>query len=80
MKKQQVDKSEQILPNLSIVLDYDEPLTTEKEFLFAFNLALNNNCNSIVYGNKGKGKKKHVYYFEHNNIKEYFLTGSKMSA
>lgn len=76
MKKQQVDKSEQILPNLSIVLDYDEPLTTEKEFLFAFNLALNNNCNSIVYGNKGKGKKKHVYYFEHNNIKEYFLTGS----
>ena len=51
MKKQriQVTKSEQILPNLSIVYDYDEPLTTREEFLTILNNSLNTKCEILIY-------------------------------
>ena len=38
-KRIQVSKSEQIMPNLSIVYDYDEPLSRRKDILQVFILA-----------------------------------------
>jgi len=69
--KEQVTKSEQILPNLSMAIDYDQPLRTQAEYLEAFNKALNGNCFLLKY----QGTKA-VYVYKHGNITEYFLTGA----
>jgi hypothetical protein len=77
MKKQriQVTKSEQILPNLSIVYDYDEPLTTREEFLTILNNSLNTKCEILIYKINPRDKKI-VYVYKHDNITDYFLVGS----
>lgn len=71
MTRVQVAKSEQIMPNMSMVLDYDQPLTTTQEILAAFRNALGAEC----YTEKYQGTKT-VYVFEHDGIKEYFLAGA----
>ena len=64
MKKQriQVTKSEQILPNLSIVYDYDEPLTTREEFLTILNNSLNTKCEILIYKINPIDKKTDWYF------------------
>ena len=73
MKKQriQVTKSEQILPNLSIVYDYDEPLTTREEFLTILNNSLNTKCEILIYKINPRDKKI-VYVYKHDNITDHF--------
>ena len=70
MARTQLKKSEQISPSMAIVMDYDQPFTTRKEFLNAFSEALAAECKYIKYGNHT------VYYYEHNGVTEYFLTGA----
>lgn len=72
MAREQVSKSEQIQSNLSMVLDYDDPVSTQADFLKAFNLALGDNTCFLMKYNE----TKNVYVYEHNGIKEYFLTGA----
>lgn len=71
MARRQVMKSEQILPNMSMAIDYDEPLTKKEEILNIFRSALGDNCYIEKYN-----KTKNVYRYDHNGIKEYFLAGS----
>lgn len=71
MERQQVHKSEQLSPNMSMVIDYDEPLLKSSDILNAFNFALDNCCSIEKY----QGSKT-VYTYSHNGIKEYFLCGS----
>ena len=71
MAREQVSKSEQITPTMSIVCDYDQPLTSSKDILKVFNNALGGQCSIVKY----QGTKI-VYCFEHDNIKEYFLAGA----
>ena len=40
MAREQVSKSEQIMPNMSMVLDYDQPLTSSQDILSAFKSSL----------------------------------------
>lgn len=70
MARVQLSKSEQIQPNLSIIIDYDQPFTKRVEILNAYRDALGESCNYIRFENNI------VYYYEHNGIREYFLTGA----
>lgn len=70
MARKQIKKSEQISPDMSIVYDYDQPFTKRKDFLQAFSEALQVDCKCLMYENKT------VYYYEHDGICEYFLTGA----
>lgn len=69
--KEQVSKSEQILPNLSMAIDYDEPLRTQDEYLDAFNSALDDKCFLMKYQGT-----KNVYVYKHGKQTEYFLSGA----
>ena len=71
MAREQVSKSEQIMPNMSMVLDYDQPLTNSRDILRAFQTALGSNC----YIEKYQGTKT-LYAYKHDGITEYFLAGS----
>lgn len=71
MAREQVSKSEQIMPNMSMVLDYDQPLTNSEDILRAFKNALGSNC----YIEKYQGTKT-LYSYKHDGITEYFLAGS----
>ena len=71
MPREQVSKSEQIMPNTSMVLDYDQPLTNSEDILNAFKRALGSSC----YIEKYQGTKN-VYVYEHDGITEYFLAGA----
>lgn len=64
-------KSEQIMPNMSMAIDYDEPLKKKEEILGAFCSALGKNCYIEKYN-----KTKNVYRYEHDGITEYFLAGA----
>lgn len=66
--KEQVSKSEQILPNLSMAIDYDEPLRTQDEYLAAFNSALDNQCFLMKYQGT-----KNVYVYKHGKTTEYYF-------
>jgi len=70
LAREQLKKSEQISPEMSIVLDYDQPFTKREQFLSAFNEALATECQFIKYGNNV------VYYYDHEGIRDYFLVGS----
>jgi len=70
MARTQLKKSEQISPNMAIVMDYDQPFTKRDEFLNAFSEALGVECQYMKYGHNI------VYYYEHDGITEYFLTGA----
>ena len=71
MVRKQVSKSEQITPNLSVVLDYDQPLTSSEDILGAFKSALGSECYIEKYQ-----RTKTVYSYKHDGITEYFLAGS----
>ena len=71
MAHKQVSKSEQIMPNMSMMLDYDQPLRSTKDILKAFCDALGQNCRIEKYQNT-----KTVYRYDHDGITEYFLAGS----
>ena len=71
MAREQVSKSEQIMPNMSMVLDYDQPLTNSHDILLAFRNALGSTCEI----EKFQGTKT-VYTFKHDGVVEYFLAGS----
>ncbi len=71
MERKQVCKSEQITSNLSLVLDYDEPITKQNDFLKAFNLALEGNCKI----EKFQGTHN-VYLYKAKDRIHYFLTGA----
>ena len=70
-KMTQVMKSEQILPNTSLVLDYDQPLRSCSAICDAFSDALGVDCTIEKYD-----KTKTVYSYCENGIKHYFLAGS----
>ena len=71
MARTQVSKSEQIAPNLSVILDYDQPLTHSKDILATFKDALGDCCRTEKY----QGQKT-VYVYEHDGITDYFLAGA----
>ena len=71
MGKEQVLKSEQIMPNMSMAIDYDQPLSKSSDILNAFRSALGTNCHIEKY----QGTKT-VYTYTHDGIKEYFLAGA----
>lgn len=81
MQRVQVLKSEQIAPNQSLLLDYDQPITTRAEFLKAYRNALGN-CDYILYcetnskGNPKRNSGKPVFRWVHDGTTEYFLTAS----
>lgn len=71
MRKKQVNKSEQIAPNLSLTIDYDMPLRSTNDILNTFNKYLNNACEIEKFNGT-----KIVYKYCHNGITDYFLTGA----
>lgn len=71
MEREQVFKSEQISPNMQMVIDYDQPLSKSSDILNAYRSALGDSCAIEKYN-----KTKKVYTYHHNGIKEYFLTSS----
>ena len=71
MTRKQVSKSEQIMPNMSMVLDYDQPLRRSADILLAFEKALGSKCTLLKYQGT-----KNVYCYEHEGITEYFLSGA----
>lgn len=71
MGREQVMKSEQIMPNMSMAIDYDQPLSKSNDILNAFRSALGSDCHIEKY----QGTKT-VYTYTHDGIKEYFLAGA----
>lgn len=71
MGREQVMKSEQIMPNVSMTIDYDQPLSKASDILNAFCSALGSGCCIEKY----QGTKT-VYTYCHDGIKEYFLAGA----
>lgn len=70
MSRKQVTKSLQINSTLSLIEDYDQPITKSKEILEILNSCLNNRCQIEKYIN-------HVIYsYTHDNQKEIFLINS----
>lgn len=67
----QVSKSEQIMPNTSLMIDYDQPLLSTKDICRVFSEALGTSCVIEKYKDT-----KTVYRFEYNGIKHYFLAGA----
>ncbi len=68
---EQVLKSEQIAPNTSLIIDYDQPLRSSKDICNAFAQALGGACSIEKYH-----ETKTVYKYNHNGITHYFLAGA----
>lgn len=68
---EQVLKSEQIAPNTSLVIDYDQPIRSHKEICQVFSESLDEQCEIIKYNGT-----KTLYKYTHNGITHYFLAGS----
>ena len=68
--KKQVSKSEQIDPRQSIIIDYDQPLTTMEEYRSLFSEVFGN-CEVIKYK-----KNCSAYLVKSGNKGEIFLSGS----
>ena len=69
--KKQVLKSEQILPNKSLILDYDQPLISSKNILQVLKESLGNEVFLIKYQ-----KTKNVYAYKHDNRIDFLLCGA----
>ncbi len=67
----QVLKSEQIVPNTSLIIDYDQPLRSSKDICNAFAQALGGSCSIQKYH-----ETKTVYKYNHNGITHFFLAGA----
>lgn len=70
MARVQLKKSEQISPNMSIVIDYDQPITKRADILKIYSEALGEKCMFEKFGGSD------VFYYTHDNKKEYFLTSA----
>lgn len=70
-KRIQSKKTNQIMKNSSLVIDYDQPLTSSKQILEAFNNVLDGKCTIEKYD-----KTKTVYCYKHDDVTEYFLSGA----
>ena len=68
---EQVLKSEQITPNTSLIIDYDQPFRSSKDICKAFSNALDEKCEIVKYN-----QTKTLYKYFHNGITHYFLAGS----
>ena len=68
---EQVLKSEQISPNTSLIIDYDQPLRSSTAILKAFSQALGEECSVEKYQDT-----KTIYKYQHNGITHYFLAGA----
>lgn len=68
---EQVLKSEQISPNTSLLIDYDQPLRSPDKICNAFSKALEEPCHIEKYHGT-----KTVYKYQHNGITHYFLAGA----
>lgn len=68
---EQVSKSEQISPNTSLIIDYDQPLRSATAICNAFSQALGETCYIEKYRDT-----KTVYKYKHNDITHYFLAGA----
>lgn len=68
---EQVLKSEQISPNTSLIIDYDQPLRSPKAISDAFSHALGETC--VIEKYRGT---KTVYKYRNNGITHYFLAGA----
>lgn len=64
-------KSEQITPNHSLILDYDQPLKKREEFLEVLRGALGETVTVERFQNR-----KNIYVYKHDGMAEYFLTGA----
>gem|GEM_PF-157368 len=70
-RMEQVLKSEQILPNTSLAIDYDQPLLSSRAICTAFSNALGGDCRIEKYDGT-----KTVYSYTDNGTKHYFLAGA----
>lgn len=70
-ERKQVMKSEQLLPNKSLVYDFDEPVLKNNDFLAALNQALGEKISVLKYQGT-----KNVYVYEHDGRTEYLLCGA----
>lgn len=69
--KEQINKSEQISPNLNIEMAYDQPLTSPDDVSNLYSKVLELPINIEVYG------KRSIYYScEHDGLKEVFFTAA----
>lgn len=67
----QVLKSEQISPDATLTIDYDQPLRSPSAICSAFSQALGEPCSIKKYHDT-----KSVYQYTHNGITHYFLAGA----
>ena len=71
VQRTQVNKSEQINSRCEMVIDYDQPLTKQEDFLAAFKKALGPNVSIIKFQNN-----KPVYLYKSGNMKHYILAAA----
>ena len=71
MAKPQVRKSEQISSDLTLSIDYDQPITDRNKVLEVLTRFLGNGCEQYRYK-----PRKLLYKYEHDGITEYFLLGA----
>ncbi|MGN0756113.1 hypothetical protein [Treponema sp.] len=69
--RKQVLKSEQILANKSLILDYDQPLVSSKDILQTLKNALGSEVEIIKYQNT-----KNIYAYKHGNRTDFLLCGA----
>lgn len=71
MAQPQVRKSEQISSDLTLSIDYDQPITDRNKVLEVLTRFLGNGCEQYRYK-----PRKLLYKYEHDGIIEYFLLGA----
>lgn len=74
MEREQVNKSEQISPNLNIEMSYDQPITASEDVCDIYSKALGMRVTAETY------ETRSIYYScEHDGIKEIFFTAAVTS-
>ena len=68
---EQVLKSEQINSCMQMIIDYDEPLRRDADFLFVYKKALGENVRILKYQ-----RTKRVIVYEENNKTHYIISAS----
>lgn len=64
-------KTEQLTSNMSIIKDFDQPLTKADDILKLLNSILDDNCSIVKFQNS-----KNVFLYENGTQKEYFIIAS----
>ena len=71
MQRVQVRKSEQISPDVTLTIDYDQPITKKEDVLATLTSFLGAGCELYRYK-----PRKLLYKYEHDDLTEYFLLGA----